>query len=210
MPIIPQSSLFDGKTCNRCKQWKPFSEFYKKSGRQDQWLFQCKGCFMTTCAENVKIESPERRAKRLAGLLRVQKRLGGAWLRKKLETDPDYQKRLSGAWLRKKLETDPDYKKRVILKSRRKHAVRVNVTNANRRALQKKAEGFFTVDDWESIKRHQGYQCLCCLKVEPVIRLTIDHVIPLKHGGPNWPSNLQGLCKPCNSRKSTKHTDYRV
>ena len=191
MPIIPQSSLFDGKTCNRCKQWKPFSEFYKKSGRQDQWLFQCKGCFMTTCAENVNIESPKRRAKRLAGLIRVQKRLGGAWLRKKLETDPDYLKRAH-------------------LKSCRKHAVRVNVTNANRRALQKKAEGFFTADDWESIKRRQGYQCLCCLKVEPVIRLTIDHVIPLKHGGPNWPSNLQGLCKPCNSRKSTKHTDYRV
>ena len=191
MPIIPQPSLFDGKTCSLCKQWKPFSEFYKKSDRENHWLSQCKVCHLRRGTERLKIESPQRRAKRLAGLLRVQKRLGGAWLRKKLETDPDYTKR-------------------AILKSRRKHAVRVRVYNLNRHALKKKAEGFFTVADWESIKRHQGYQCLCCRRVEPVIRLTIDHVIPMNDGGPNWPSNLQGLCQSCNSRKHTKHTDYRV
>jgi hypothetical protein len=31
-----------------------------------------------------------------------------------------------------------------------------------------------------------------------------DHVIPLKHGGCHWPSNLRPICKPCNSVKQAR------
>lgn len=51
-----------------------------------------------------------------------------------------------------------------------------------------------------------GNKCLCCGIEE---NITIDHVIPVKKGGVNELSNMQPLCKSCNSRKSTFTTDYR-
>lgn len=51
-----------------------------------------------------------------------------------------------------------------------------------------------------------GNKCLCCGTEE---KITIDHVVPVKKGGVNELSNMQPLCKSCNSRKSTSTTDYR-
>ena len=33
---------------------------------------------------------------------------------------------------------------------------------------------------------------------------TIDHIVPLCHGGTNEPDNLQPMCRDCNSAKSDK------
>ena len=49
-------------------------------------------------------------------------------------------------------------------------------------------------------------QCLCCGDTK---NLTIDHIIPVNKGGENILSNLQTLCKSCNSRKSDKYIDFR-
>ena len=51
-----------------------------------------------------------------------------------------------------------------------------------------------------------GEKCLCC---GSEINISLDHVIPVFHGGISHVDNLQPLCKSCNSRKGTKTTDYR-
>lgn len=51
-----------------------------------------------------------------------------------------------------------------------------------------------------------GKRCLCC---GSETNITIDHVVPVKKGGINELSNMQPLCKSCNSRKSTSIIDYR-
>lgn len=48
--------------------------------------------------------------------------------------------------------------------------------------------------------------CLCCGSYE---KLSIDHIKAVSNGGENKISNLQTLCKSCNSRKSDKYIDYR-
>jgi len=48
--------------------------------------------------------------------------------------------------------------------------------------------------------------CLCC---GSSVRLTIDHIVPVNKGGANRLSNLQALCRSCNSRKSDTFIDFR-
>lgn len=48
-----------------------------------------------------------------------------------------------------------------------------------------------------------------CLKCGTPDNLTLDHIIPIAHGGGNEYTNLQTLCSKCNSEKGTKEIDYR-
>lgn len=69
--------------------------------------------------------------------------------------------------------------------------------------------GNFTADDWYDLKKKFRNVCVCCLRGEPDVRLTIDHVIPIRLGGEHATDNIQPLCKSCNSRKGAKAIDYR-
>jgi len=60
------------------------------------------------------------------------------------------------------------------------------------------------LQQWELIKKSQNYKCAWCEKSEPDIKLTIDHIIPVSRGGPHTQSNIQGLCRACNAKKSNK------
>ena len=81
----------------------------------------------------------------------------------------------------------------------------LKVQRHRRRALLKNAKGKFTTEEWRLLCSTYKV-CLRCKKKRP---LTPDHVIPLSLGGSNSISNIQPLCKPCNSSKGTKTIDYR-
>ena len=80
------------------------------------------------------------------------------------------------------------------------------VMSAQHRALKAKAAGRFTAKEFESLCRKYNNKCLCCCTKKA---LTADHIRPLVAGGSNYISNIQPLCRPCNSRKGTKTIDYR-
>lgn len=80
----------------------------------------------------------------------------------------------------------------------------------NTRAKRKLAEGSFTVGEWENLKKQYGFRCPSCLKIEPEIKLSIDHIIPLSLGGSNYIENIQPLCVPCNVKKHTKIIKYEI
>lgn len=84
----------------------------------------------------------------------------------------------------------------------------VAATN-RRRALKLAAKGSHTEKEWQDLKEHYNFTCLCCRKKEPEIKLTRDHVIPLTEGGSDSINNIQPLCARCNSKKNNKHIDYR-
>jgi len=77
---------------------------------------------------------------------------------------------------------------------------------ARRRALEMGAEGSYTADDWTAILDKYGHKCLACGTTE---NISVDHVIPLRKGGSNYPHNLQPLCVSCNSSKKNRYIEYR-
>lgn len=64
-------------------------------------------------------------------------------------------------------------------------------------------------DEWNQLRgrlrpivfRRDGYRCLECGRTDD---LSVDHIAPLSLGGSNDLSNLQTLCRPCNSRKGAR------
>jgi len=84
---------------------------------------------------------------------------------------------------------------------RRKHPETYRAQYRRRRALQRKAEGSHTADQWLSRIHFYGWRCFYChLELTPRT-VTQDHVKPVSHGGSEWPANLVPACAKCNRRK---------
>lgn len=52
-----------------------------------------------------------------------------------------------------------------------------------------------------------GALCKICKKSFPFAVLTLDHIVPLTHGGSWNISNLQLTCYPCNQAKGDTYID---
>lgn len=74
----------------------------------------------------------------------------------------------------------------------------------NSRARRNGANGLHTNKDILLILESQKNKCVNCL-CDVSAGYHVDHIMPLKLGGNNWPQNLQILCPTCNLRKSAKH-----
>lgn len=71
-----------------------------------------------------------------------------------------------------------------------------------KRCKMRKAKVYpFTPEQWREIKTKYNFTCPMCRRHEPEIQLTVDHAIPISRGGFHIASNIQPLCRSCNSRK---------
>lgn len=98
-------------------------------------------------------------------------------------------------------------RKEVQRKYREKNRDQIAAHTEARRA--RISSGYLTGREWQQIKELYNYTCLCCGRKEPEIDLHMDHVVPLSLGGKYEASNIQPLCRSCNSMKNTKIIDYR-
>ena len=58
------------------------------------------------------------------------------------------------------------------------------------------------------IWRRDGFQCLYCgVDADENNPLTVDHFMPVEHGGGDAPENLISACKACNKRKGSMSPD---
>lgn len=88
---------------------------------------------------------------------------------------------------------------------RERNPNKIHVYKINRRVRE--SQGKITEREWLGLLKKYCYKCLCCGRSD--VKLTADHVIPLARGGNHSISNIQPLCRSCNSSKALKSTDYR-
>lgn len=102
-------------------------------------------------------------------------------------------------------ESNPERYKAQQKRYVKAHPAKVRQTKYQYRMSRKQAEGSFTDDEWLVLCEGHNHRCACCGKKK---KLTIDHIVPLSKGGTNYISNIQPLCKSCNSRKGAKTIKY--
>jgi 5-methylcytosine-specific restriction endonuclease McrA len=81
------------------------------------------------------------------------------------------------------------------------------IYNNKRWQLMKANVRDLTEDEWMEIIDRQGNQCAGCGISFTITKPTLDHVFPLVKGGGATKSNVQALCRKCNSSKGAK-TDW--
>jgi 5-methylcytosine-specific restriction endonuclease McrA len=142
-------------------------------------------------------------------------------MKSQYQANPEKYKQTAKDWQRKNSERykelDRKSHKENYVKNAEKLKARVSAwakknpdkrraMRAKRRTAKTSAGGAYTSTQWIALCDKHGNVCLCCHKKK---KLTGDHVMPVSKGGSSSISNIQPLCRPCNSRKGTRTTDYR-
>lgn len=97
-----------------------------------------------------------------------------------------------------------DSKKQAHKRWKQKNKEKWSFLQSTRRKSERGAEWKHTFEEWIKLKEKYNHTCLWCWKIEPNIKLTRDHIIPLSEWWNNYISNIQPLCRSCNSRKWKK------
>lgn len=181
------------KTCRDCGQTKPITAFYRNATYSDGYMSSCKECKKAYQAQWREENREEHRA--------YSRRYHHEHREERLEyyagwvaDNGDKKAEGTARWR----ENNPD-----------KMLAMRKVQNARRRALVEEAEGDYTSGEWLALKEEYGNRCLKCGAVEPDVKITPDHVVPLALGGTNDIENIQPLCWGCNAGKGATIADYR-
>lgn len=115
-----------------------------------------------------------------------------------VQRHPDRRLKSSRNWH----ENNREYERQLGRDWRKNNPEKSRAYAHKRRALERAAEGGFTPEDLRIAYRSQRGRCWHC--GHKVDFFHADHLIPLKHGGTNWPNNIVIACRDCNLKKGSK------
>jgi len=131
------------------------------------------------------------------------RRSGRKRMHRRRAEHPEEVKQYAAEWRIARADVVRQYHQR----SYERHKVRYFQAARKRRALKAQAEGSYTEREWRDLCTEWRDICLWC---KAKGNLTADHVVPLSKGGSDYISNIQPLCKSCNSRKGVRTIDFRL
>lgn len=203
-----------GKTCTKCGEWKLYEQFYRDRAMGDGRRTWCKTCAYRA-KEQWNREHPEKwraqqqrsyanhREKRLAETKAWYRRLRAeGWQRAKSPGEMERNRIRQRQWYAANKEEALRYQKEYA----RLNADVLRPQRAVYRSKRRAVLGTLTVEEWQMLCEVHRNRCLCCGAVAP---LTVDHIVPVSLAGRGDLSNVQPLCKPCNSRKGARIQDFR-
>jgi 5-methylcytosine-specific restriction endonuclease McrA len=190
--------------CKSCSAWSSRRYYQKhpeknnkKSRREAGLCYDCgiktEKSRCTACAAKHRKRNLKDRLTRIDAIRAYDKARANLWNRRNRERVRERDTR--------KYKNNPAAHIASVRKWQKNNPERVRVTKALRRRRQRNAPGTYTPVDWQAIVERQDGKCVTC-GISCI--LTVDHIVPLSRGGSNWPSNLQGLCRSCNSRKGNR------
>ena len=190
----------DAKVCSKCRNEKPVGEFYKNRSQADGYQVQCKACFN---ASN-KASYEKHRESRLVKMRETNHRPGKAEKRK--EASRVWYAAKGREWHNQYNAGHRDQERERVRRWQRNNREYVRQAVNRYRLRLRSVGGSHTVEEWTNLCKQYGHRCLACGEQKP---LTRDHVVPVFKGGTDNISNIQPLCKACNTAKGVKETDYR-
>lgn len=181
-------------TCLVCGKTKPISEFISE---RRLWCKDCKQKYMENYRKSEEYQ--ERHKTYMKEYRRLHRRKTTVRVRTNVLSRDDYRheyylknKDKLYAQSREAIKRYYKTEKGKAYKARKHH---------ERRAKINGLLCDLTAGQWEEIRVSQNYRCNICGEEKPLHR---DHIIPVSKGGHFTKSNIQGLCRNCNSRKSNK------
>jgi len=192
------------KRCTKCGIEKPRTEFNKHPKLKDGLRPSCRECDRRSQRARYARKGEEVRTKNRENYHRnveAMRERVRRYVQENQAAMRAYQMRYHAANAERKNAYGREYRKQ--------NPDLVKASRHARRVREVAAEGTFTAGEWRTLCDSYGRACLCCGKVEPEIKLSPDHVVPLSRGGSNDISNIQPLCLSCNNLKRANTIDFR-
>ncbi len=190
--------MSNGKTCARCRATKPLSEFAPGKKWSDGLYPYCRDCKRAKDrayhARNKAARNSAGRAQYARNPQPYKDRATAAYT-----ADPDTVKQRASVWRK----ANPERRKQIASRSaKRRHELsperRREVWRRRHAAVKRGVAVYqFTAADVALKVAYWGSACWVCRGPYQAI----DHVKPLRKGGPHMLANLRPVCTSCNTRK---------
>lgn len=221
----------DAKSCTKCLETKPLSEFHFDAANPDGRTYQCKMCRNA----KARVSNPLRKEYRKAftAAKREQGYCVNCLSRKTEEgrrlclycdqvgrtanAKNKEERKAKGLCVdcsraaepfRRRCQQCLDASNKRCREWERDNPDKVSLLGKTRYARKRTNGGSFSAEEWLRLCEAFGNVCVSCEQQKP---LAADHIIPVHHGGLSDISNIQPLCRECNSRKGHRLiVDYRL
>lgn len=205
------------KSCKKCGEIKPATEFNKHTQTRDGLRPECKACESLYHADYRAANTEKTRAAKAkwnaANKVKIKAACAKYYadniekckanIAKWSAANPDKTRAAAARWR----ASNPEKKKAINAKWKAANLYSLRLYQHNRRAIKRESGGKLTKGLAERLFKLQRGKCACC--GVKLVEDHMDHVIPLALGGPNEDWNMQLLCPPCNLQKGAKHpVDY--
>lgn len=182
------------KVCRKCGLPQPIASFTVDTRYKDGYYPWCAECRRSWRKARKDRQRELYNAWADRNRDRVHELSNQSYARHKEHMRPGRNARLRNRW-----RTDPEYRKRKNIqtaeKNRRRYAVLNGAPNEHH-----------TEQEWQELCEKYDHRCLRCGLQKP---LTRDHVVPVTLKGSDAISNIQPLCRECNSIKNNRVMDFR-